>query len=351
MSLEKIPNETIRVKIRRRTINITRKDRIKGSLYGLALGDSWGYPLEFLSHEEILKLDNIPVSEPLIVSDDTQMSLYNIRAMTDIANVIDVAKLDDINVQNITRKIFAKEHLNFANNNDNDRAPGITCMDALYTYATLRHPKQGNEGANNNSKGCGTIMRSGWLGLFPLKRETIWMLAILQSQTTHGNPTAWISAAIHAVLISDILNNRLTEETRQDLFNVALGILENFGKNVQGYDEVKQGLTQAQSRLDSFRQSSPTQDVNDYFGEGWTADENLYNALAVASRYTHEPINGIKRLVTSNGDSDSIGAVGGAILGCLNGYKKLSPHIGKFEPRYEKELAAVNKYLQTINHY
>ena len=50
-----------------------RESRIRGMVYGLALGDALGYPVEF---------ENAPavtgISGTLIISDDTQMSLHNV---------------------------------------------------------------------------------------------------------------------------------------------------------------------------------------------------------------------------------------------------------------------------------
>ena len=56
-----------------------RESRIRGMVYGLALGDALGYPVEF---------ENAPavtgISGTLIISDDTQMSLHNVAALQKI---------------------------------------------------------------------------------------------------------------------------------------------------------------------------------------------------------------------------------------------------------------------------
>ena len=56
-----------------------RESRIRGMVYGLALGDALGYPVEF---------ENAPavtgISGTLIISDDTQMSLHNVAALQQI---------------------------------------------------------------------------------------------------------------------------------------------------------------------------------------------------------------------------------------------------------------------------
>ena len=65
--------------------NLNKKDRIRGALYGVAVGDALGAPLEFMTAEEILSKYGAPVREmvgggwlsvvPGEVTDDTQMTL------------------------------------------------------------------------------------------------------------------------------------------------------------------------------------------------------------------------------------------------------------------------------------
>ncbi|HEY1015210.1 MAG TPA: ADP-ribosylglycohydrolase family protein, partial [Herpetosiphonaceae bacterium] len=57
-----------------------RRDRIHGSLFGLALGDAWGAPGEFLSVDQILgRWPPAGPADPGVggwrVTDDTQMAL------------------------------------------------------------------------------------------------------------------------------------------------------------------------------------------------------------------------------------------------------------------------------------
>ena len=68
-----------------KTYHIDTQDRIRGALYGVAVGDALGAPLEFMTAEEILAKYGAPVREmvgggwlsvvPGEVTDDTQMTL------------------------------------------------------------------------------------------------------------------------------------------------------------------------------------------------------------------------------------------------------------------------------------
>ena len=70
-------------------MNLSRKDKIRGSLIGGAIGDVLGYPVEFASYSNIKSmfgengiarfvLNNNGVAE---ISDDTQMTLFTANGL------------------------------------------------------------------------------------------------------------------------------------------------------------------------------------------------------------------------------------------------------------------------------
>lgn len=330
-------------------------DKTKGMVYGSAFGDAWGYVTEFKRFEEIHK-EQTAIPQELIISDDTQMSIYNIRAVDYILDTYSIKKLNniayDIPLQNEIRKIFAEYHLEWLHDPKNNRAPGMTCLNALEKYSKISVKLQGNEGSwGNNSKGCGTIMRAPWLGLVPLNRNSIAVLSILQSETTHAHPTASISSALSSLLINDLFYENYNLLGNDEAFRIAFKILEEIRSieiplvqnSVKGIEEVEKSLVHAVDNWESFSRSQDTLDINHFFGEGWIAEEALMNALASVSFYSpsfvSNSIKGIKRLVYSNGDSDSIAAIGGSFLGAYNGYDSFDyPIIEHIENYYQLEL-------------
>ena len=94
--------------------------------------------------------------------------------------------------------------------------------------------------------------------------------------------------------------------------------------------------------------------MTSFFGEGWVADETLYNAIIAVAAYSSRSIyKGIQRLVWTNGDSDSLAAVGGAFLGAFKGYEALQYDVkSNLENRYQVELSAAAetyyKYVQSM---
>lgn len=340
-------------------------DKIKGMVYGFALGDAWGYKTEFKRFDQIMKAQT-PIPNELIISDDTQMSLYNIKAVEELFNNFSIDELNsvvtDVSLQNTIRKIFADQHVLFFKDKRNDRAPGKTCMKALDKYSRTKIRVQGNEGSwGNNSKGCGTIMRAPWLGILPINRDAIAVLAILQSETTHGHPTASISSAIAAMVMHDLFYETKNLLGNDEAFKIAFSALEELKeintpliKNSEiGIEEVEKTLINAVDKWGNFFHSKDDYDINNFFGEGWIAEEALANALASVSFYSPSYLNnslsGVKRLVYTNGDSDSIAAIGGAMLGIYNGYNSFDyPIAENIEEYYKNELIDTINFLERI---
>lgn len=356
--------------------NVDRNDSIAGAIYGMAFGDSWGFPTEFMRHGQILHLAPSP-PRPLQVTDDTQMSLYNIQALREIFEAEeDLSELlTDSRQQIRVRKSFAERHLDFEVDEDNDRAPGNTVMGALYIYRRSFR-KTGLEGsAPNDSKGCGTVMRAPWIGMIPQSRETVIALAILQSETTHGHPQAALSSAIAALVLREIFRNELVLEgstprerlnsmlyraleltTEVAELNSGLVSSERFQEGVEGFRETVHEILLTLESVAEETLMDPDENICQWFGEGWVADQALLCALASFALHGEDGYGGIQRLVYSSGDSDSIAAIGGAFIGAGLGYGAIEAQafehgaklMGSFEPRYEAELLDAREFIEAL---
>lgn len=341
--------------------------KINGLVYGFALGDAWGFVTEFMNFDSIQK-KQIAIPEVLKISDDTQMSLYTIEALREVFGKYSVDELNniisDVNMQNDVRMIFANNYVLFMKDPRNNRALGMTCMKALEKYDKQSVNFLGNEGSlGNNSKGCGTIMRAPWLGVLPLDRSAIAVLSILQSETTHGHSTASVSSAVCSLIVHDLFYESYDLNGDDRLFDKALDVLDEISsidsgllKNdyvKTGFEEVRKSLVCGKDKWGAFESSLSTIDMNSYFGEGWIAEEALVNAVAAASLYSPSFVNnsmdGIKRLVYTNGDSDSIAAIGGAMLGVYNGYESFDYDImNHIEDFYREPLLDAVSFLSYL---
>ena len=195
-------------------------------LLGGALGDSLGYPVEFSSYREIQQnnpsgITFINFSEPVLISDDTQMSLFTASALLISDNYL--TNLWDCyqdwletqwktDKQSMTHKPVSK--LVDFQELFNSREPGRTCL------MTKEQQKPGNlQHPINNSKGCGGIMRVAPIGFIDEDENIIAQLGAESSALTHGHPLSSLSSAYLAVLIHRLLTSNISPQLVLDTLN------------------------------------------------------------------------------------------------------------------------------------
>ena len=198
------------------------RDKIRGSLFGGAIGDALGYPVEFLRSKEIFRrygekgiCDYQPQGGQALISDDTQMSLftacgllygdtrYRMRGMgAPMETYIYAACLDWLSTQ---RGGEPEEKVSWLCNVPalySLRAPGNTCLAALGSgqMGTMEKPF-------NNRKGCGGVMRVAPVALFCKNTgekdriKAIDKLGAAAAAITHGHPLGWLPSAalVHVI--------------------------------------------------------------------------------------------------------------------------------------------------------
>ena len=207
-----------------RVADAINKDRVRGCILGGAIGDAFGYPLEFIpTLQDIQKkygesgLTEYDLSYPwlderyryqkALFSDDTQMTLYTAEGLLEaerrgvpfVQSVCDAYLIwmgfqEGIAVERkYDSKLVGIEELN------QRRAPGRTCIDSLKAI------REGRE-AVNNSKGCGGVMRVAPVGIYGATHR--WPLAKTASlageiaELTHSHPhSTYASAALAAMSV------------------------------------------------------------------------------------------------------------------------------------------------------
>ena len=202
-------------------MNNILQDRIRGSLVGGAVGDALGYPVEFLSVNEIYKrygkrgitqLDKKQNnyekdSYKALISDDTQMTLFTANGILNAKRLkIPVLKgicrayIEWYFTQSGMKSVEYKDcWISDISDLNHLRAPGNTCMNALYNLS------EGRE-AENNSNGCGGVMRVAPIPLYAacedrMSIEDTDKMAGKAAEITHHHPLGFISAALMAHVI------------------------------------------------------------------------------------------------------------------------------------------------------
>ncbi len=322
-------------------------DKVRGSLFGGAVGDALGYPVEFFDEERIFsqygtggirefELDQ--ASGKALISDDTQMTLFTANGIlvSDTKasmqgrdkiphNYIPMSYLDWLRTQEMTFEEGRRrprgsmgECISWLADVPelyNRRAPGHTCLSALARY------KSGDI-SQNNSKGCGGIMRVTPLALINYSDVSIERLdreGAKIAKITHGHSLGYMPAAVLVHIISRIVYPKKQQSLKETIIEARDTIADIFAgdgylRKLTGMVDLAVGLSENdESDLDNIHQ----------IGEGWVAEETLGIAIYCSLRHQENFSAGVTAAVNHKGDSDSTGAVTGNILGALLGYEAI----------------------------
>jgi ADP-ribosylglycohydrolase len=189
------------------------------------------------------------------------------------------------------------------------RAPGNTCLSALRAQARMPY-----ERAQNDSKGCGGVMRIAPAALIDaydeeVDAESAFELACDAAAITHGHPTGWLAAGAFAHILS-LLRRDISLEyaARKTIERVQR---ENHaGETIAA---IEQALKLAKSN------AANSAATVEQLGGGWIAEEALAIALFAAMRAEGDFESGVRLAVNHSGDSDSTGSMAGQLLGIVHG--------------------------------
>lgn len=319
-------------------------DPISGCIFGGAIGDALGYPVEFMKYsgivheygdEGITEFD-MRRSGKAEISDDTQMTLYTANALLygetrgalrgiagPMSGYIFAAYKNWYNSQ-IGKDIPEYEKTSWVYNYEpmrERRAPGNTCLAAI---ASSRG-EGSTENAINDSKGCGGVMRVAPIGCYYAKYGKTFLAAKVGAEAaalTHGHPLGYIPAAFLSCLVCEIIKDKLAER-KTDLLDLVNGtseiIREMYGEKPH-YNEFEDIIKKAIALSGEMHEDA---DAISQLGEGWVAEEALAIAVYSALKYKDNFHKCMVCAVNHDGDSDSTGAIAGNILGAYLGLSKI----------------------------
>ncbi len=266
--------------------------QFRGSIYGLAIGDALGWPMEGTGPVRA----SGPVTDlpsPALYTDDTQMSLALARALLRAGEGDHGALMAAV----------AEEFVAWGVSPSNNRAPGGTCMRAV---ERLCAGVSWRESGVASSKGCGAAMRTAPVGLYyhgePVRLRDV---ARDSSLITHGHPSALAGGIATAYLVSLALDRVVPADMPTSLLAFAGDASEEFDARIRQVQELP---------LDG----EPTPALRQ-LGQGWVAEEAVALALYC---FLRSPDNYRATVVTAanvEGDSDSVACIAGAISGAYNG--------------------------------
>lgn len=308
-----------------------RKTKVyyRGCLIGGAIGDALGWPVEFMSLEEIKSRYGDSGINTLVIgrrgkaeiTDDTQMTLFTAegllrgetrgynKGVNEIGKCIYNAylrwlytqgeKVDD--TLDIYDGFLIKQKELYVK-----RAPGMTCMTSLRNkeIGTIDNPI-------NDSKGCGCVMRIAPVGLF-YRPQFAFNKGMECGAITHGHIIGHLSSGTFAYIISSIISGMDIAHSLEDTL-VELSKYYNSGDIVE--------ILRKSINLSKSKKSDEI--CIKELGEGWVAEEALAISVFCALRYKDDFERAIIAAVNHGGDSDSTGAMTGNMVGAYLGLNKI----------------------------
>jgi len=220
-------------------------------------------------------------------------------------SLIDSGRSADLNelMNDIARRFVMWSH-----SHENDRAPGSTCMEGC---RNLESGQPWRTAGVPESKGCGSAMRVAPIGLY-FWRDHRQLLEVARSSSllTHGHPAAIEGVAAAALLVS----LAVCKEKPSDMYSIILD------ECVRRSADFRRCL----ERLPSFLDVEPAQALSaDGLGEGWVAEEAVASALYCFLRSPADFRQTVLTAANTDGDSDSIACIAGAISGAFNGINSI----------------------------
>lgn len=327
------------------------KDKIRGCLMAGAAGDALGYTVEFWSRQSILahygangitRFD-LRGGDKALVSDDTQMTLFTANGvltgltrhyMRGVGSPLEYyarfAYIDWYCTQTGNKRDndFAYTWLRDLPEMAHRRAPGNTCLTACKSLFE-------NKEVQNNSMGCGGIMRvapfpliaAGYeakgMGMYTI--EGIARGGAEIAECTHKHPQGYIPSAALAVLLYKIAPLTVAEVCEQidQLVAETVEVIDRIyteGGECQAKNQLKE-VTERVMRL--AHSDIPDIEAIKQLGEGWVALEAWAIALYCAVRHIDSVEDAIIAAVNHDGDSDSTGSICGNIMGAIYGYEHI----------------------------
>ena len=275
-------------------------DKFKGTLIGCAVGDALGAPVEGMPPEAILEeygrvTDFIDARFGTgRITDDTQMTI------TLAQSIIELGHLDVVH----TGFKFARWMDLSERNVKEARGVGKACGEACRRLNSGAGPEE----SGVDSAGCGAAMRASPAGLrFYHDLDGLRRASIEQARITHTNS----EAVAGAVAVAFVVARGITDEG--DLERASLA-----GSAAKFVTDIDSSMAARIAGLRDYLDASPEEGFA-YTGTGGYVMETVPAALFAFLRTPYYLEETVVTAVNAGGDTDSIGAIAGAISGSFNG--------------------------------
>lgn len=326
-----------------------RRDRARGALYGLAIGDALGMPTQMLPRDQVIGrwgplltgFEPAPPGHPIAaglpagsVTDDTEQAVLLGRLL--LSGRVDPRELADGLIA-WEREITARGSLDLL---------GPSTRRAIDAVLAGTPPEEAGRCGDTN----GAAMRIAPVGLTMTARDLAALVDAVQqaSLVTHNTSVALAGAAAVAAAVSAALDStapggaeRVRAATDAAVAAAALG--SERGRWVAGADVAARirwaaGLVagrQAPALTYPFTGASPVSGppeagaaevIYSLVGTSLATQESVPAAFAVLSAVPEDPWQACLLAASLGGDTDTIAAMAGAVGGAAHGLSAFPPH-------------------------
>jgi ADP-ribosylglycohydrolase len=304
---------------------ITARDRARGALYGLAIGDALGMPTQLMSHEEVIAcfgvLDGFraaPAGHPIAsglpagsVTDDTEQALLLADAL--------LAGGGHVESEDLARRLLAwAERARERGSLDLLGPSSSAAVAALIAGGPTA--EVGRSGATN-----GAAMRITPVGLIISSDDldALVDLVVEASRVTHHTGVAIAGASAVAAAVSGGVDGAsIAEATTLGIRASDLG--QRRGEWVAGAS-VARRIAWAIGLVDADDHDRSVRDVVELVGTSLATQESVPAAFAVLALHPDDPWQACLTAASLGGDSDTIAAMVGAIAGACHGMDSWPP--------------------------
>lgn len=294
------------------------RDRALGALMGLALGDSLGMPTQSMSPQQIHRyygridslrdaVDVQPIAPGLVagsITDDTEQALLIGELIVEGEGHIYPRRLADT--------LLAWE--------DDMRTKGSLDLLGPSTKLALEKVRGGADPATTGGLGTtnGAAMRVTPIGIaFPLSDPDRFTTAVQEScMVTHDTRQGYESAAIIAASVSAAINGADAPAAVQ----TALRLVHDHP--IHGHWSAKASVAARAELALKLTEDLHREDLADYLrtyvGTSVESSESVSCALVIIREFACEPFEGLCFAASLGGDTDTIAAMAGAVLGAAS---------------------------------
>ncbi|MFI5297239.1 MAG: ADP-ribosylglycohydrolase family protein [Polyangiales bacterium] len=288
--------------------NTTREARSIAALLGLAVGDAYGRPLEFVRGDRVRTMPVTIKSGEFRWTDDTHMAMYVARAILDVSDGGRPFN-DDAFGHAVAARFIEWSHDPLTPST----APGNTCLAGVAAYERDRNWRSSGVAT---SDGCGAVMRIAPLAM-AFDGDTLTRAAEISSLVTHAHPNAVESAIAASHILRWLLDGEALDAA------LVTRAIDHLHSSWSRGGTVAKSLESALAHPKRADMRWLVEDSIWPGDGGWRSGSALGLAITAALTRGADARDAIDRGARIFGDSDSVACLVGMYLGAARGLDAL----------------------------